>query len=70
MMTLEVPRLTPTEREILLLVTNGKTAEEISMILGNSVHTVRKHTEALRNKFGVYKDTHLVSTALRSGVIE
>ncbi|PKA42855.1 helix-turn-helix transcriptional regulator (plasmid) [Rhizobium sullae] len=49
---------------------DGKSAQEIAIILGCSVHTVRTHIESLKDTFAVYKDTALVAAALRTGVIE
>jgi LuxR family transcriptional regulator, transcriptional regulator of spore coat protein len=62
--------ITKREREILTLMCDGKSAQEIAIILGCSVHTVRTHIEALKDTFAVYKDTALVAAALRTGVIE
>lgn len=39
--------------EVLLWMAQGKTSEEIAMILGLSVSTVRKHTERIFEKLGV-----------------
>ena len=62
--------ITKREREILTLMCDGKSAQEIAIILGCSVHTVRTHIEALKDTFAVYKDTALVAAELRTGVIE
>lgn len=62
--------ITKREREILTLICDGKSAQEIAMILGCSVHTVRTHIESLKDTFSVYKDTALVAAAIRKGVIE
>ncbi|MDR7142587.1 response regulator transcription factor [Rhizobium sp. BE258] len=63
-------QVTKREKEILTLMCAGKTAQEIALILGCSVHTVRTHIEALKTNFAVYKDTALVAAALRQGVID
>ncbi|MGV2100976.1 MULTISPECIES: helix-turn-helix domain-containing protein [unclassified Rhizobium] len=63
-------QVTKREKEILELMSAGKTAQEIAMILGCSVHTVRTHIDALKDIFAVYKDTALVAAALRKGVID
>lgn len=64
------PHITNREREILTLMCDGKSAQEISIILGCSVHTVRTHIETLKDSFTVYKDTALVAAALRAGIIK
>lgn len=70
MTTIEAPRITTREKEILQYIAEGKTAFEIGTIFGISQHTVRGHTERMMRKFGVYKDTALIATAFRSGIIE
>lgn len=57
------------EREVLVLMCDGKSAQEIADILGISVHTVRTHIDRLKETFSVYKDTALVAAALRAGTI-
>jgi DNA-binding CsgD family transcriptional regulator len=61
--------ITPRETEIIKLLCDGKTGPEMASILSLSVHTVYSHQVALREKFGVYKDTALVAKAFRSGII-
>ncbi|MET3858997.1 MULTISPECIES: LuxR C-terminal-related transcriptional regulator [unclassified Rhizobium] len=61
--------LSPREREVLTLMCDGKSAQEIADILGISVYTVRTHIDRLKDTFCVYKDTALVAAAFRTGVI-
>jgi DNA-binding CsgD family transcriptional regulator len=45
--------LTPREAEVLAWISEGKTNEEIAMILGTRPNTVRKHVENIHRKLGV-----------------
>lgn len=56
--------LTAREREVLLWVAAGKTAWEISMILGLSENTVEVHLRKIRTKFGSSNITHAVVRAI------
>lgn len=47
------PNLTPREHEVYHWMRNGKTNEEIGMILGISHHTVKNHIEHIFQKIGV-----------------
>ena len=64
------PRISPREKEVLTLMCDGKSAQEIADILGVSVHTVRTHIDRLKDAFCVYKDTALVAAAFRNGIID
>jgi DNA-binding NarL/FixJ family response regulator len=51
---LELPLgLTPREAEVLLWIAQGKGNAEISIILGTSEHTVKKHVQNIFEKLGV-----------------
>jgi LuxR family quorum-sensing system transcriptional regulator CciR len=63
------PRLTPRQRECLVLVANGKTDWEISRILGLSEETVTKYLNAARRRYDVATRAQLVSAALYDGQI-
>ena len=49
----EAPKLTPREKEVLHWVIQGKTNQEIAIILGIATGTVAKHVEHLLRKLGV-----------------
>ncbi|MHC2569603.1 hypothetical protein ACVMH6_001931 [Rhizobium leguminosarum] len=49
------PRITPREKEVLTLMCEGKSAQEIAIILGCSVYTVRTHIGRLKDEFNVYR---------------
>lgn len=60
---------TPREQAIVQFVANGKTAEEIGLILGIARRSVIDHIQHAKEKAGVYKATALVAYALRNGRI-
>lgn len=62
--------LTPRESEVLFLLAEGKTNEEIAAMLGISVHTVARHRENLMGKLGLHSRSELVKYAIRKGLIK
>lgn len=64
-----LPRLTPRQRECLILVAKGKTDWEIGRILGLSEETVTKYLNAARARYDVATRAQLVTAALFDGQI-
>ncbi|MBB3521069.1 response regulator transcription factor [Rhizobium sp. BK456] len=62
--------MTRRELEVLNLLCEGKTAEEMSAILSLSTHTVRTYQARMKEKADVYKDTALVAFAFRNGLVK
>ena len=62
-------RLSPREREILLLAAHGMSDSEISVALSISPRTVGAHMSHIREKLCAKNRTHLVARALRAGVL-
>jgi two-component system response regulator NreC len=62
--------LTPRESEVLSLLAEGKTNDEIAGILTISVHTVARHRENLMGKLGLHSRSELVKYAIRKGLIK
>ncbi len=62
--------LTPREREVLQLVGEGYTNQEIADRLGLSVKTVQTHRAAVMEKLGLRDVTHLVRYAVRRGLVD
>lgn len=62
--------LTPREGEVLSLLADGKTNEEIANLLSISVHTVARHRENLMGKLGLHSRSELVKYAIRKGLIK
>ena len=61
--------LTQREREILVLLTEGKTNKEIAKQLSLSEGTVRFHVSNILSKLGVNNRTEAVSFALQQGLV-
>jgi two-component system response regulator NreC len=62
--------LTPREQEVLSLLAEGKTNDEIAGLLSVSVHTVARHRENLMGKLGLHNRSELVKYAIRKGLIK
>lgn len=63
-------RLTPRQREILNLVAEGATDNEIASRLCLSSATVSQHVKTIRVRLGVTSRTHAVALALRLGILD
>ena len=64
-----IASLTPREREILQLLTEGVATREIAAALSITQPTVRNHVQHLLNKLGMHSKTAAVSFALRHGLL-
>ncbi len=62
-------RLTPREREVLQLVTEGHTNRAIAQILNISVRTVEKHRANLMSKLDIHDLAGLVRFAIKHGLV-
>jgi two-component system response regulator NreC len=62
--------LTPREQEVLFLLAEGKTNDEIAGLLSISTHTVARHRESLMGKLGLHSRSELVKYAIRKGLIK
>ena len=62
-------QLTSRERDVLKLVTEGYTTQEIADMLGVSPKTVEGHRTNLMDKLDIHNRTELVKYALRKGII-
>jgi DNA-binding NarL/FixJ family response regulator len=61
--------LSPREREVLALVTNGKTNKEIGAELGISPRTVESHRESLVKKLRIRTVAELTRFAVETGLV-
>ncbi len=61
--------LTPREREVLQLITEGKRNSEIASVMMRSLHTVRSHRARLMMKLRVHSAAELVQAAEKLGVV-
>ncbi|QND61798.1 helix-turn-helix transcriptional regulator [Mesorhizobium huakuii] len=63
------PTITQREKEMLYWAALGKSAWEISEILGLAERTVEWHLQSTRKKFGVAKTIQAIVEAIRRGII-
>lgn len=61
--------LTPRQHQILRLLVNGSSTEEVSDELGLRTHTVRNHVRALLRRLGVHSRVEAVVLAVRRGLV-
>jgi DNA-binding NarL/FixJ family response regulator len=66
----DLDRLTDREREVLKLVAEGHTNQEVADLLCLSVNTVLTHRASLMAKLDIHNRTELIKFALRHGLIE
>jgi len=62
-----LPTLTPREREVLRLLAEGKSNQEIARELEIAVGTARRHVESIRGKLGATSRGQAVAEAWRRG---
>jgi len=60
----------PREREVLVLISQGRSNKEIASHLGLSEDTVKRHVSNLMEKLGAQDRTQAVTEALRRGLLE
>jgi DNA-binding NarL/FixJ family response regulator len=63
------PLLTPRQAEILRLIAEGRTTQEIAQALTISAKTVETHRAQLMQRLGIYDIAGLVRYAVRTGII-
>jgi DNA-binding NarL/FixJ family response regulator len=66
---LREPRLTSRQLDVLRLVGQGSTTEEVGRRLGISPKTVAHHKQCVFRKLGVQNQAHAVSVAMRRGLL-
>jgi DNA-binding NarL/FixJ family response regulator len=62
--------LTPREREVLQLLTEGKTNKEIGVVLGVTTKTAETHRAHILTKLNLHSMSELVRYAIRNRIIE
>lgn len=65
-----VEHLTPREREVLILIAEGKSNKEIARQLGIGERTVRTHTTAILGKLDMVSRTQAAVYAVREGLVD
>jgi two-component system response regulator NreC len=63
-------KLTLRERQVLQLVTEGKSTKELADVLGISVRTGESHRSRIMTKLDIHETAGLVRYAIREGLIE
>ena len=63
-------KLTKREREVLQLITEGKSTKQIAGDLYVSVKTIETHRQNIMNKLEIYNIPNLVKYAIQQGVID
>lgn len=62
-------RLTPRERQVFLLVAQGKSNKEIAELLGLSANTVSVHRNNLMSTLNIHRTAELILYAVRKGLV-
>lgn len=63
------PRLTPRQKEVLGLLSEGYEPPRIAKKLGVSINTVRNHIQGILNSLGCHTQANAVAIAIRQGLI-
>jgi len=63
-------RLTGREREVLQLISEGKTNKEIAHILSLSINTVESHRKHFMEKLDLHNTAEIVRFAIRKGIVQ
>jgi DNA-binding NarL/FixJ family response regulator len=61
--------LTPREREIVQLLSEGKSAKEVAVVLNISVKTAETHRSNIMRKLGLHSVSELVLYAVRNNIV-
>ena len=64
------PTLSSREREVLQLLSEGKSTKEISLILNLSMKTVASHRFQIMEKLGIHNIAELTKFAVREGLTD
>ena len=64
-----LPRLSPRERELIILVAQGRTDTQIAAQLYITVRTVSSHLDRIRDKTGCRRRADLTRLALTAGLV-
>jgi DNA-binding CsgD family transcriptional regulator len=63
-------RLTSREREIVQLLSEGKSSKETAAVLGISIKTAETHRANIMRKLGIHSVSELVRYAVRNQIVE
>ncbi len=62
--------LTPRQKQVLILIADGKSTKEIARDLGVSFKTAAAHRTNLMQKLNIHNLAHLVRYAIRNGLLD
>ena len=62
--------MTPRQRQVLVLIADGRTTRQIAQDLGVCFKTVAAHRSNIMNRLGIHDTAHLVRHAIRLGYIQ
>ncbi len=65
-----IDRLSPREREVLLLIADGRSTKEIARELGITFKTACSHRTRVLEKLGVHNSVAAMRAAVRAGLLE
>ena len=60
--------LTPSEREVLQLIAEGKSTKQIASVLNVSVKTIETHRQQIMDKLNIHSVAELTKYAIREGI--
>lgn len=66
----KVPKLSPREREVVQLVSEGKTSKEVAIILNFTVKTAETHRSNILCKLKIHSIAELVLYAIRNEIVQ
>jgi DNA-binding NarL/FixJ family response regulator len=65
----DLPKLTTRERDVLLLIADGKSNAEIATALFLSEATVKSHLSSILSKLGLKSRAEIIAHAWRTGMV-
>jgi DNA-binding NarL/FixJ family response regulator len=63
-------KLSPREREVLLLFTEEGRMKPVAEALGRSVHTVQSHKSSIMRKLHAKNSIEMIRSAIRKGLVK
>jgi len=66
----KLPKLSPREREVVQLVSEGKTSKEVAMILNFTLKTAETHRSNILYKLKIHSIAELVLYAIRNEIVQ